>query len=96
MNRPSRRLPFSEQEPPPDEWIFNGELDEFEIRQVEYAAEGAEVYIERVVYNFEGDIRDRDPLVSNYIPWRNVYEYGAGIDPNNLPRNWQDLIVEDD
>ena len=84
------------QEPPPDEWIFNGELDEFEIRQVEYAAEGAEVYIERVVYNFEGDIRDRDPLVSNYIPWRNVYEYGAGIDPNNLPRNWQDLIVEDD
>lgn len=84
------------QEPPPDEWIFNGELDEFEIRQVEYAAEGAEVYIERVVYNFEGDIRDRDPLLSNYIPWRNVYEYGAGIDPNNLPRNWQDLIVEDD
>ena len=84
------------QEPPPDEWIFNGELDEFEIRQVEYAAEGAEVYIERIVYNFEGDIRDRDPLVSNYIPWRNVYEYGAGIDPSNLPRNWQDLIVEDD
>ena len=84
------------QEPPPDEWVFNGELDEFEIRQVEYAAEGAEVYVERVVYNFEGDIRDRDPLVSNYIPWRNVYEYGAGIDPNSLPRNWQDLIVEDE
>lgn len=84
------------QEAPPDEWVFNDELGEFEIRQVEYAAEGAEVYIERVVYNFEGGVRDRDQLVSNYIPWRNVYEYGYGLDPNNLPRNWQDLIIEDD
>ena len=84
------------QEPPPDEWIFSDELGEFEIRQVEYAAEGAQVYIERVVYNFEGGVRDRDQLVSNYIPWRNVYEYGFGLDPNNLPRNWQDLIIEDE
>lgn len=84
------------QEPPPDEWIFSDELGEFEIRQVEYAAEGAQVYIERVVYNFEGGVRDRDQLISNYIPWNNVYEYGFGLDPNNLPRNWQDLIVEDE
>lgn len=83
-------------QPDEDDWIFNEELDEFEIRQVEYAAVGAEVYIERVVYNFEGEVRDKDNLVSNYIPWNNVYEYGYGIDPNNLPRNWRDLIVEDE
>lgn len=81
------------QEPPADQWIFNSDLGDFEIRQVEYASEGARVYIERVVYNFEGAVRDKDALVSNYIPWRNVYEYGAGLDPNNLPRNWYDLII---
>ncbi|MFK7802744.1 MAG: VanW family protein [Anaerolineae bacterium] len=86
----------NQQEPPPDEWIYNEELDEFEIRQVEFAAHGAEVFIERVVYNYEGDVRDKDQLVSNYIPWRNVYEYGYGLDPENLPRNWHDLIVEDE
>ena len=83
-------------EAPPDEWVFSDELDEYEIKQVEFAAEGAEVIIERVVYNFEGAVRDQDTLVSNYIPWRNVYEYGYGIDPNNLPRNWADLIIEED
>ncbi len=84
------------QEPPEDRWVFSDELGDFEIKQVEYAAEGAQVYIERVVYNSEGDVRDQDPIVSNYIPWGNVYEYGPGIDPNNLPYDWKDLIIEED
>ncbi len=84
------------QEPPEDRWIPNNELDAFEIKQVEFAAEGAEVFIERVVYNQFGDVRDKDSLVSNYIPWGNVYEYGSGLDPNNLPYNWKDLIIEEE
>ena len=83
------------QEPPEDEWIYNPELEPGTIRQVEHAAEGARVTVERIVYNFEGEIRDQDRLVSNYIPWNNVYEYGDGIDPENLPRNWRDLIIEE-
>ena len=84
------------QEPPPDRWVFNGELGEFEIRQVEWAVEGAKVTIERTVYNFEGDVRDKDYIISNYIPWGNVYEYGSGIDPNNLPYNWDRFLVDDE
>ena len=84
------------QEPPPDRWVFDPSLGENEIRQVEWAAEGARVTIERTVYNFQGEVRDLDYIVSNYIPWGNVYEYGPGIDPNNLPRNWSRLLINDD
>ena len=83
------------QEPPADRWVFNDELGDTEIRQVEWAAEGARVTIERTVYNNAGDVRDKDFVVSNYIPWGNVYEYGAGIDPNNLPYNWGRLLVDE-
>ena len=84
------------QEPPADRWVFNSELGPSEIRQVEWAVEGARVTIERTVYNNAGDVRDKDFLVSNYIPWGNVYEYGANIDPENLPYNWSHLLVDDE
>ncbi len=80
------------QEPPPDEWIFNPELASGFIRQTEFAAEGARVIVERTVYNFEGDVRDQDILVSNYIPWGNVYEYGPDVDPTNISRRVYDIL----
>ena len=84
------------QEPPADRWVAASDLGEFEIRQVEWAAEGAKVTIERTVYNFQGDVRDQDFIVSNYIPWGNVYEYGPGIDPSNLPNNWRRFLINPD
>ncbi len=79
-------------DPLPDKWEFSAELDYGQIEQVEWAAEGAVVTVERMVYNFAGEVRDQDFLVSNYIPWGNVFRYGPGIDPNNLPRNWRELL----
>lgn len=77
-----------------DQWEYNPELEYGEIQQIEWAAEGATVTVERTVYNFAEEVRDQDFLVSNYIPWGNVYQYGPGVDPNNLPRNWRDQLDE--
>lgn len=81
-------------DPLEDVWEFNEELGYGEIEQVDWAAEGATVTVERVVYNFQEEVRDRDTFVSNYIPWGNVYQYGPGVDPENLPRGWRDRIDE--
>lgn len=77
-----------------DSWEFNEELGYGEIEQVDWAAEGATVTVERTVYNFQEEVRDQDIFVSNYIPWGNVYQYGPGVDPNNLPREWREKIDE--
>ncbi|MDJ0756024.1 MAG: VanW family protein [Ardenticatenaceae bacterium] len=75
------------QEPPADEWNYNPELEPGEVRQLEFAAEGAQVTVQRVVYNFADEVRDQDNLISNYIPWGNVYEYGPDVNIDRLA-NW--------
>ena len=74
-------------EPPPDIWEYNEELEEGEIEQVDWAVEGADVTIRRVVRNANGDLLEDDYFISNYIPWPNIYQYGpdarlpAGVSP---------------
>lgn len=80
--------------PLPDTWEFNPDLELGVIEQVDWAAEGALVTVERTVYNFADEVRDQDIFVSNYIPWGNVYQYGPGVDPNNLPGNWRTRLEE--
>jgi vancomycin resistance protein YoaR len=93
--RVEKSMSYDNVRPPlPDKWEFNPELDYGEIEQVEWAAEGAVVTVERTVYNFAGEVRDQDYLVSNYIPWGNIFQYGAGVDPNNLPSNWRERLDE--
>ncbi|MDX1436018.1 MAG: VanW family protein, partial [Anaerolineales bacterium] len=55
----------------------NPDLAKGEIKQVDWAVEGADVTITRTV--FKGDstyLEDR--FVTHYRPWRAVYEYGPG------------------
>ena len=85
----------NEQDPPEEKWVYNGELARGEIRQTEYSAFGARVTVERVVYNFEGDLRDQDTFISNYIPWGNVYEYGPDVDPDNISQRVYDILWEE-
>ena len=75
-------------------WEYDATLDPGTLKQVEWAAEGARVIVERTVYNFADELRDQDVLVSNYIPWGNVYQYGPGVNINSLPNNWRDLLDE--
>lgn len=65
--------------PKPDIWEFNDKLAEGEIKQMDWAVEGADVTVYRTVYNQSGEIILEDTFVSNYIPWQNIYEYGPGV-----------------
>ncbi|HSG16710.1 MAG TPA: vancomycin resistance protein, partial [Anaerolineae bacterium] len=64
----------------PDIWEVNDELEPGEIEQVDWAVEGADVSVERNVFNAGGDLIRQDIFVSNYIPWQNIYQYGPGTD----------------
>ncbi len=67
-------------EPPDPLFQENPELAPNEIRQVDWAAEGADVTILRTVYK-DGEIYFQDRFFTHYLPWRAVYEYGLGTDP---------------
>ncbi len=55
----------------------NPELREGEIKQVDWAAEGADVTINRIV-NRDGKILFVDKFTTHYEPWQAVCEYGPG------------------
>lgn len=78
--------------PAPDKWEFNDELEEGEIRKIDWAVEGADVTVVRRVYDEFGSLMyGEERFVSNYIPWGNVYHYGPGVDPDNVdPRDIPD------
>jgi hypothetical protein len=64
----------------PDIWELNEDLDEGEIEQIDWAVEGADVTVERTVYNLFGDLLRQDTFVSHYIPWQNIFQYGPGTE----------------
>lgn len=70
-------------EPPEPLFQENPELAPNEIRQIDWAAEGADVTILRTVYK-DGQIYFQDQFKTHYLPWRAVYEYGPGTAPEVL------------
>jgi vancomycin resistance protein YoaR len=78
--------------PKPDTWEYNEELEEGEIIKVDWAVEGADVTVVRRVFDENGTLMyGEENIVSNYIPWGNVYQYGPGVDPDNVdPRDIPD------
>ena len=66
-------------EPKEPLYKLNETLEEGEIKQVDWEAEGADVTVSRIVYK-HGDILLEDDFFTRYAPWRAVYEYGPGTD----------------
>lgn len=64
---------------PPPVIQASDELNEGEVRQVDWAAEGADVTINRVVMR-DGKIYFVDKFQTHYQPWRAVCEYGPGTE----------------
>lgn len=69
----------------PDIWEYNEELPEGEIEQVDWAAEGSDVSVHRTVYNRDGQVIIDEDIISHYVPWQNIYQYGPGVEPPSPP-----------
>ncbi len=66
--------------PPPEPlFIMNPELGPDEMRQVDWAAEGADVTVRRVVTR-DGIVLYRDTIDTHYTAWQAVCEYGPGME----------------
>jgi vancomycin resistance protein YoaR len=55
----------------------NSDLPEGKIKQVDWAADGANVVVTRTVTR-NGEVLHHDVIKTHYLPWRAIYEYGPG------------------
>lgn len=71
---------------PPPLYEESAELRAGEIKQVDWAADGADITVTRTVTR-DGETIHNDRIVTNYRPWRAVYQYGPGTEgmPPNTP-----------
>ena len=68
-------------DPPKALYEENPDLAPGEIKQVDWAAEGADVIVTRVVSR-DGEVLFSDEIITHYQPWRDIYQYGPGTDIN--------------
>ena len=64
--------------PPPAIYRANGQLSPGQIRQIDYAVSGADVYVYRTVYQNDQIIIDHEEFHSHYVPWADQYEVAPG------------------
>jgi vancomycin resistance protein YoaR len=57
----------------------NPDLEPGEIKQVDYAADGADVVVTRTVTR-DGTVIHQDRFSTHYLPWRAIYEFGPGTE----------------
>lgn len=65
--------------PPEPLYEENPSLAKGVIKQVDWEAEGADITVERTVTR-DGQVLYQDTLVTHYLPWRAVYQYGPGTE----------------
>lgn len=73
---------------PPPKPVFeeNAELKANEIKQVDYAAQGADVTVTRTVWR-NGQVYFSDQFITHYQPWQAVCQYGPGTEqPEKLAK----------
>ena len=67
--------------PTEDVWEFDPDLPPGTVVQIDSAVEGATVAVDRTVFNADGEAIIDETVVSNYIPYPNVYHYGPDVEP---------------
>lgn len=75
-------------EPPEPKFEENPELAQGEIRQVDWAAEGADVTVTRRVIR-DNVVIYEDVFTTHYQPWRDVYQFGPGTELKNSKFFWK-------
>ena len=63
---------------PADKFIEADDLYGDQIRQIDYAADGADVWVYRNVYDTAGALVKRDHTFTRYQPWQAVFEVAPG------------------
>lgn len=71
--------PYNIVEAPKPRYTENPELPKGEVKQVDWAADGADVSVERTVYKND-NVYLQDVFKTYYQPWRAIYEYGPGTE----------------
>lgn len=71
--------PINIVDPPEPKYKENPELAQGEIKQVDWAAQGADITVDRTVYR-NGQVYISDTFYTHYLPWQAVYEYGPGTE----------------
>jgi len=66
-------------DPPDPLYELNEELSAGEIKQVDYAAHGADVTVNRTV-SLNGSLLYQDVFETHYLPWQAIYQYGPGTE----------------
>jgi len=70
-------------DPPDPVYEENPELDKGEIKQMDWAAEGADVTVTRTVYK-DGLVWFSDSFITQYQPWADVFQYGPGTNLSKI------------
>ena len=65
---------------PPDLYEEDPDLEPGEIKQVDWAADGANVLVQRIVRSADGEVILEEDFVSHYLPWQAVFHYGPGTE----------------
>ena len=76
---------INRQDAPEPRYELNEDLAKGEIKQVDWSVEGADVTVNRTVWQ-NGETINSDVFKTYYIPWRAVCEYGPGT-PGMPPSN---------
>ena len=71
--------PYNTIEPPEPKYYRNSELDEGEVKQVDWEAEGADIQVDRRVFK-NGAFYFQDQFLTHYEAWGAVFEVGPGVD----------------
>ncbi len=84
---------FNETEVPGDEediWEYDPDMEPGTVIQIDIATQGADVTVDRQVFNADGELILGETVYSHYIPYPNSYRYGPGVEPYSydlVPRN---------
>lgn len=68
----------NQQPAPPPIYRANSDLSPGQIKQVDYATSGADVYVYRTVYEGDRVIIDQEEFHSRYVPWADQFEVAPG------------------
>jgi vancomycin resistance protein YoaR len=67
--------------PEQDRWEFDPEVAPRETEQIDWATQGADVSVRRIVTNADGEVIEDRYFESHYIPYPNTFRYGPGVEP---------------